>query len=926
MNRVENLHQAGQSVWYDNIQRALLQSGKLAEMISSGLIRGVTSNPSIFHNAIANSDDYNSALQPMAWAGWSAGQIFNQLAVEDIQAAADLFAPLYKESAGADGYVSLEVSPLLAHDTNGTIAEARRLWNLVERPNLMIKIPATREGIPAIRESIAYGINVNVTLIFSLARYAEVIDAYLSGLEQRLAKRLPIDRIASVASFFVSRVDTKVDKLLEAIIREEKSSASEARSLLGKAAIANARLAYALFLEKFSQPRYLKLRKKGAALQRPLWASTSTKNPAYRDVVYVEELVGADTVNTMPPQTLDAFVDHGEVQVKLISNVSEETQVIQQLENLGISMAQVTEELEIEGVKAFADAYTALLEAIEQRRLTEVKGLGNLSALLPAEIVRLEFEKVIERTFAIDASLWTEEERPQHEIRERLGWLVSPQSSRAKIGDYVRLAEECRRDGFTHALLLGMGGSSLAPEVLRLTHGIGKLGGKKALDLAVLDSTDPDQVRAAESRAPIEKTLFVISSKSGTTSEVEAFLDYFWARAVEQVGEKAGRHFIAITDRGTKLEKTAQKHGFRAVLQGDDMVGGRYSALTAFGLFPAALIGIDLQKLLDRASWMMAQCLPGVAAGRNPALVLGAILGIAAQKGQDKLTILADKEVEAFGSWLEQLVAESTGKIGRGIIPVDLEPEQPASAYSHDRLFIYLSTSGKKAEFVDRLVEQGQPALVLKFKDPYELGAEFYLWELAIAVASIFLKVNPFDQPDVQDNKLRTTKKIGELRKKGSMDEGKPIWESSEGLVFGTRFEGLNEAENLKQVVSTFTALSKENDYIAINAYVSRDPKNLKALQSLRRAILRKTGVATTLGFGPRFLHSTGQLHKGGPENGLFIQITRDPIEDVEIPRQGITFGRLLRAQALGDLEALLNRGRRVIRVHLLKGNIENLY
>ena len=925
MNRVNNLHQAGQSVWYDNIQRALLESGKLAEMISSGLIRGVTSNPSIFHNAIANSDDYNSALQPMAWAGWSASQIFNQLAVEDIQAAADLFAPLYKESNGGDGYVSLEVSPLLAHDTNGTIAEARRLWNLVERPNLMIKIPATREGIPAIRESIAYGININVTLIFSLARYAEVIDAYLSGLEQRLSKHLPIDRIASVASFFVSRVDTKVDKLLEAIIREEKSSAPEAQSLLGKAAIANARLAYALFLEKFSHPRFLKLKKKGASVQRPLWASTSTKNPAYRDVVYVEELVGADTVNTMPPQTLDAFIDHGEVQVKLGKNVNQEVEVIQRLENLGISMDQVTEDLEIEGVKAFADAYNALLDAIEQRRLTEVKRLGDLSSQLPAEVVRLEFDRVIERTFAIDASLWTEEEKPQHEIRERLGWLISPQSSRAKIGEYVQLAEECRRDGYTHALLLGMGGSSLAPEVLRLTHGIGKLGGKKALDLAVLDSTDPGQVQAAESRAPLKKTLFIISSKSGTTSEVEAFLDYFWARAVEQVGEEAGRHFIAITDRGTKLEKTAQKYGFRAVLPGDEMVGGRYSALTAFGLFPAAVIGIDLQKLLDRAAWMMSQCLPGVPAGRNPALVLGAILGIAAQNGLDKLTILADKEVEAFGSWLEQLVAESTGKVGRGIIPVDLEPEQPASAYSHDRLFVYLRTSGTRADLAGDLMELGRPVLVLKVKEPYELGAEFYLWELAIAVASIFLKVNPFDQPDVQDNKLRTTKKIGELRKKGSMDEGKPIWESPDGLVFGTRFEGLNDAKNLKQVVSKFTALSKENDYIALNAYVSRDARNFKALQKLRKAILQNTGCATTLGFGPRFLHSTGQLHKGGPENGLFIQITRDPTEDVEIPMQGITFGRLLRAQALGDLEALLNRGRRVIRIHLLAADIEDL-
>ena len=335
MDRLKALQDLKQSIWYDNIQRSLLENGELAAMIARGAIRGITSNPSIFHNAISKTHDYDAALKPMAWSGWSANQIFLQLAVEDIQRATDLFAPLYKETQGGDGYVSLEVNPLLANDTTGTIAEAQRLWNMVDRPNLMVKIPATQAGIPAIRKSIANGINVNVTLIFSLERYQDVMDAYISGLEDRLAAGLPIGGIASVASFFVSRVDTKVDKALAEILKMEDSRAETATGLLGKAAIANARLAYAQFLEVFQSERFGLLRSQGAKVQRPLWASTSTKNPAYRDVVYVEELIGADTVNTMPPQTLTAFADHGDAVVKLGAQVKKEKADLEALEIVG---------------------------------------------------------------------------------------------------------------------------------------------------------------------------------------------------------------------------------------------------------------------------------------------------------------------------------------------------------------------------------------------------------------------------------------------------------------------------------------------------------------------------------------------------------------------------------------------------------------
>lgn len=367
MNATLKLLEAGQSIWYDNIQRGLLKNGEFAGMIQRGEIRGVTSNPTIFMNAVTKSQDYDESLAPLVKSGMTPEDVFFALAIQDIQAAADLFLPLHKETNGGDGYVSLEVSPYLANDTAGTLAQAKQLWERVNRPNLMIKIPATRAGIPAVTSAIAAGINVNVTLIFSLQRYAEVMDAYLSGLEQRLEAGLPVDKVASVASFFVSRVDTHIDARLQKKVEAGGSLAEKAARLPGKAAIANARLAYADFKTIFSSERFLAMQTRGAKLQRPLWASTSTKNPAYRDVIYVEELIGPHTVNTVPPQTLVAFLDHGMVRLSLEEDLDGALRVFTELEELGISMDEVTARLEEEGVKSFSDAYTTLLKAIEAR-------------------------------------------------------------------------------------------------------------------------------------------------------------------------------------------------------------------------------------------------------------------------------------------------------------------------------------------------------------------------------------------------------------------------------------------------------------------------------------------------------------------------------------------------------------------------------
>lgn len=908
MNSIERLNALGQSLWYDNIERRLLENGELAAMIQRGEIGGVTSNPSIFHHAISKTRDYDSALVPMAWAGWEAEKIFWQLAVEDIQRTCDLFRPLFDKTQGADGYVSLEVHPALAHDGEATFAQAKDLWERVDRPNLMIKIPATKAGLPAIRAGIASGININVTLIFSIERYREVMDAYLDGLEEFRRQAL-VDGMssapASVASFFVSRMDTKVDLLLP------KDS-----PLRGKAAVANAKLAYAAFQETFSGERWQKLLDAGGRIQRPLWASTSTKNRAYPDTLYVDELIGSDTVNTVPPQTLEAFKDHGRAETTLTEGVEDARKVFSALEEAGISVRRVTRELEDEGVRAFLEAFSAMLKAIEERRVSALESLGGLTGGVQRRIASLEAGNMAARLWDGDAALWTYDPKGQVEIRRRLGWLNLPETSRPRVKSIQAAADEIHQVGIRRVLLLGMGGSSLAPEVMSLVFpDNGERDGENKISFAILDSTDPAQVAKAVKEFPPSESLYIVSSKSGGTVEVNAMLEYFW-----QLSGMNGSRFVAITDPGTRLDALANERGFRHTLLTDPAVGGRFSVLADYGLLPMALMGYDIGKVLDFAARMMRECSPEVSTARNPGIGLGASLGESAITGRDKLTLIADADVAPFGSWLEQLIAESSGKNGTGIVVVDREPLCEACVYGEDRLFVYLKTTGEKAPVVEDIRSAGHPVLEFTVPHALALAGEFYRWEVATAVACHILGVNAFDQPDVQDNKDRTLAKMGEYGKTKRLEEPSPIWEEDGFRAFSNQ---TLSKKNLSSLLKGFLSLAKPGDYVAVNAYLPRSPQMTALLTDLRLKILRTTGCATTLGFGPRFLHSTGQLHKGGPASGLFLQITADPIEDIEIPTNAgesngaTSFGVLERAQALGDYEALEVRQRRILRLHL---------
>ncbi len=902
---IEKLTSLGQSIWYDNIQRKMLENGELKALIERGDIRGMTSNPTIFNNAIAKTNDYDSALTPLAWAGWDAEKIFWQLAIEDIRAACDLFSPLYEETNGGDGYVSIEVSPDRAHDTEATIAQVEQLWARVRRSNLMVKIPATKEGVPAIRKAIAAGVNVNITLIFSLKRYAEVMDAYLGGLEDRAAAGHPIEHIASVASFFVSRVDSKIDPKLP-----------EESSLRGKAAIANAKLAYDQYHQTFAGRRWERLKVKGARVQRPLWASTSTKNPAYPDTIYIDNLIGPETINTVPPQTLDSFRDHGVAAMTLMRDLDQAQEAIDQLEAAGIAMDVVTQELEDEGVKAFADAFTQLLKTIEERRKNAASSLGPITDPVSRRIAQLEGDSVPARLWARDPALWTFDPDGQAEVKIRLGWLDSPNKARKRLQEYQTFAKEIHKEKIGRILVLGMGGSSLTAEVFAslladapvqpIPSPSEKSGGAC---LGILDSTDPEQVKRAAENFPPDQSLYIVASKSGGTAEVMAAFDYFW-----KLSKKDGSRFIATTDPGTSLEALARKRKFRKIFFADETVGGRYSALTDFGLVPAALLGLDLDQLLDRADWMQRQCGEQIPAARNPGLALGAVIAESALGGRDKLTVLSDAPLSAFAAWIEQIIAESSGKDGKGILPVPLEPVGSPEVYGNDRLFVYLRQNGELDENVRALRDAGHPVIESQVANLYDIGAEMYRWEIATAVACSILGVNAFDQPNVEGSKKITKAKITEYQNKGKLKEGKPAWKKDGLMVFAPSSV---TGASLKTVLSGFLKKAKPNGYVAINAYLPRNAEMADALQALRTAVRARTGNAVTAGFGPRFQHSTGQFHKGGPKNALFIQITAEPAVDIDIPTEGLTFGTLIRAQALGDYEALIEAGRKVLRVHL---------
>jgi transaldolase/glucose-6-phosphate isomerase len=878
--RLAALTAAGTSVWLDQISRPLIESGELSRLIQEVSLRGVTSNPTIFNQAILGSEEYDDQLAELSRAGRTTREICQEIVIRDIQGACDVLRPVYESTERYDGYVSLEVDPDLAFDTDRTMEEAREYWQRVGRPNLMIKIPGTVEGVPAIEEMIYEGRNINVTLLFAVEAYEQVAEAYIRGLERRPADGQTVD-LRSVASFFVSRVDTEVDKRLEQLGRTD---------LKGRAGLANARAAYRRFGEIFHGERFAKLAAAGAPVQRPLWASTGVKDPAYPDTMYVDGLVGPETVNTMPMATLLAAADHANINGPT-AEIDPEPD-LRALAQAGIDLNDVTAQLLREGVEKFVEPFDKLLDAIESRReaiftsrppTIKASIPDDLEPRIAARVREATAEEVARRVWKKDASLWAPAGTP--EIANRLGWLTVTDQMREAVDDLEAFAAEVRDEGTTDVVLLGMGGSSLAPEVIRRSFG----ARDEFPHLHVLDSTDVGAIRALEAAIDLEHSLFLVSTKSGGTIETLSLFRHFWSRRSE------GRAFVAITDPGSDVEALAREHDFRRTFLNDPDIGGRYSALSYFGLVPAALMGADLPGLLDRAGVAEQNCLTFDAADANSGQWLGLAFGELALAGRDKLTYVVNPPLESFGLWVEQLIAESTGKGGKGIVPVTDEPLGQPDVYGDDRTVVYLrhvdAPDPEVDAAVDGLAKAGLPVITRAIHGPTDLGRLFFFAEFAIAVAGWVLGVNPFDQPDVEAAKKETAR------------------------VLETSADDPPDADD-DALRALFADLAPPH-YLGILGFVQPSPAFGEAIAGLRAAVREATRASTTFGYGPRYLHSTGQLHKGGPPTGRFLQLLHDSQPDVEIPGASYTFNRLKHAQATGDLQTLRARGRPAERVTL---------
>jgi transaldolase / glucose-6-phosphate isomerase len=893
----------GQSFWYDNIQRGIIKSGELQQLIDEYGVLGVTSNPSIFEKAMGNSTDYDAQFLSLSGEGLDTKSLFEHMAIADIQAAADILEPVYEQTEGRDGFVSLEVAPDLAHDYDATVSEARRLHKAVGRKNLMIKVPATPEGIPAIQTLLEDGININITMIFSLEGYEAVARAYVNALKARAGRGQSLD-VASVASFFISRVDTLVDKLLDekiaAVAEWDNDLRPRLTALKGKAAIANGKLAYEIFKRISAEQDWQDLKAKGARPQRVLWASTSTKNPAYPDTYYVENLIGQDTVDTAPPATLKAFKDHGKVAATLDSGYEEAHRILDELGAVGVSMQQVWQKLQDDGVELFAEAFRSLLKTIDAKRVAvtargEASGV-ELSEGYVDELVKI---KASSRVWNRDAALWTSAPEHVKVVNNRLGWLSVVDLMVKQAPEIKAFADGIRAAGLTDAVVLGMGGSSLAPDLFSLIFA--DAGAGRGIRVHVLDTTDPTTLEELEARLDLKKTLFIVSSKSGGTVEVNSFYKYFRAKVDVKAGDSAGQHFIAITDDGTALQSLAEAEGFRRTFVNPSDIGGRYSALSYFGLVPAALQGIDVAQLLSRAAQMAAWCKADTAI--NPGLWLGAHLGGMALAGRDKVTFIVSPQIAPFGYWVEQLIAESTGKQNRGIVPVEGELagyKGAVAKLSEDRVYVNLKLAGDGTN--DKLAASIRraklPLIQIGLNDLYDIGGEFFRFEFATAVAGAVLGVDPFDEPNVTESKNNTKRLLDEFEASGT-------------------FSNEQSSKSANAQINKFLRGAKPGDYIVVQAYLPFTDKVKSELNKVRAAVSARSGVPVTVGFGPRFLHSTGQLHKGGANNVVAVQLTYDSEEDLPIPGEPYSFGTLLRAQALGDYESLQAHERRVIRLHM---------
>jgi len=924
------LYKAGQGPWLDTISRKLLSSGTLKAYIEEKGLLGVTSNPSIFQQAISQGEGYEADIQKFIHARASTLEIYDALTLSDIRETCDLFSPVFQKTNGEHGFVSLEVLPNLAFNEDATVLEAKRLFRLVNKPNVMIKVPATAQGIAAVRRLIGEGINVNVTLIFSQQNYRDVANAYLDGLEAFVAKGGDLAGVHSVASVFVSRIDTDIDKQLDAKLATEQDSAK--RSLLnelkGKAAIANSKMVYQEFKKIFASQRFQSLRGKGAYVQKTLWGSTSCKNPAYPDLVYVETLIGKDTVNTLPQATWEAVLDHGQIRADTIEeDIAGAQEVIRKLKNIGIDIHAVCDRLQKDGVKAFIHSFESLMTTLERKRETKMATTptvkvnislpDNLQKKVTDALKQLEKKDVHARWIAKDPTLWSNDASHQKVILNRLGWVDNCEKIIGRLYEIDQVQERFFNEKIKDVVLLGMGGSSLAAEVMSLilkkpSHKI--QGALKGIRFHLLDTTDPLSILKVEKVVRYATAVFLVGSKSGSTIETRSQYQYFFDRVKKfYKGDenKAAERFVIVTDHGSPLEDLGRSKTFGGLFLNPVDIGGRYSALSFFGLVPAALLGIDVRKILQDAQRFLNEMRQVKDLSRNEGILLGVLMGVLAMHGKDKLTFWTSPTLASFADWAEQLIAESTGKEGKGIVPVAGEPLLNLDYYGKDRVFVILRLKGESEKLwavrIKALKAKGFAVLDFVWGNGMNVGGEFLRWEVATSFASVLLKINPFDEPNVKESKDITAELLEDIKNK------KPL--PKPGKVLTVKNPQLSPSDDSN--FEAFFGKLPTNGFISILAYVDRTAATRKTLQAFQKSVAAALKVPVLSGFGPRYLHSIGQLYKGGPKNGIFIEIFVKDSKDVRIPGEIYGFSQLKQAQAMGDYKALSSKGLSVLAVDL---------
>jgi transaldolase/glucose-6-phosphate isomerase len=934
-------------LWFHNINRAMLQSGELKNLAEQFGLAGFATDPALLERAVGEGTAYDDAICEATEA--DPVRIFDALLIEDIQAATDALHVVYEQTGKAAGYVSFDLPPLDSPVMR--LAEARRVFAAVNRPNVMVKLPGKLTDLTVIEEALYAGVNVHVTMVYSIQNYVSLAQGYISALERRLFAGLPVDNIVSVVGFGLSSVDQVVNRHLQNSIRAAQSRADFTRVtandiLLGKVAIANARTTYRRFRDLFYGDRFANLRAAGARPQKLLWTdlnSTSAASPlTYLDAMRATERDSAFSVNHGVLAALKARHETGEHPPA--PDGDNPIDILNRLDDVGVDLDRIGRQLQSDHEEAHAESYRRLFMRVEGKRDLLVSGfmgrqrmiLGIHREAVESELQRLRALKVITRTWAHDPAIWTDDEAHAEIIRARLGWLTIANDERIDRAALRDLRHQAHTAVWAHVVLLGMGGASLSAEVLFRVFG--QQAGYPGL--IVLDTTHPAAITDVERAIDLRRTVFITASKTGTTLETLCLMRYFYDKAGD------GSRFIAITDPGSPLEAEARDKNFQHIFLNPADIGGRYSALTYFGMVPAALCGLDFEKIMDRAAEMQAANSPNVMGLNHPGLWLGTVLGVLAkpEHRRDKVTIFTTPELAGFGDWAEQLIAESTGKNGRGIVPISGATVGLPHDYDDDRIFVHLRIAESpdhtlpdgtpdrdREEELDRgmlaLQQAGHPVVTLELRDQYDIGAEFFRWQFAASTVGMISRVNPFDEPNVAESKTNTARLLEIYQRTQALpalhnpavieDEVALYADEPLTLILNELCDQHDyEATPLEGMVAAFLGMARSGEYIAIQAYLPPRPEYADILGYLRRRVRHTFRRAVMVNFGPRYLHATGQLHKGGPNNAVFVQLTMAEAHDLPVPGAAYSFGTLKQAQAQGDYEALRARGRRVIRLH----------